>query len=150
MRRKMIALVLVFSMMFMCMSAQAADTTEGDVFYTLEAAEGENVTPRAVTSLNLGGLASGGYVYSSTSYYISNSDSKIKIDQVTWWAPTNDLVIGWYNTQTGNYYGSSVSGGNVSNLTITSSGVPDGLYKVYVMNYGTTTLESGTLIYNVK
>ena len=145
MKRKMLAIVIVFSMIGVCLFAQAAELTQDDVFYTLESVGGD-----AVTALNVGSLASGEYVYSSTSYDISSSDREIKIDQVTWWAPTNDLVIGWYNTQTGNYYGASVSGGNVSDLTITSSGVPDGLYKVYVMNYGTTTLESGTLIYNVK
>ena len=145
MKRKMLTIVIVFSVIGVCLFAQAAELKPEDVFYTLESVGGD-----AVTALNVGSLASGEYVYSSTSYEISCSDREIKVDQVTWWAPTNELVIGWYNTQTGSYYGASVFGGNVSNLTITSSGVPDGLYKVYVMNYGTTTLESGTLIYNVK
>ncbi|MBQ8813012.1 MAG: hypothetical protein IJZ85_00745 [Lachnospiraceae bacterium] len=151
MKKRLLGWALVLALVFSTSTAQAAVMVEdGDTFFTVESVGNQEISPLAVTALTLDGLKSGGYKYSSSTYYVSGEDSYIQIQQLTWWEPVNDIVVGWYNTQTHKYYGLAYSGGNISNRTISSEGVPDGMYKIYVKNAGSDTLQSGTLQYSVE
>lgn len=86
---------------------------------------------------------------SSETYYISNEDAMLTINSCTWSPSSQDVKIGWYNVDNKVTYTVTYDGGDISSKKINSSGVPNGDYKVCIINAGSKSI-TGALQYEVK
>lgn len=107
------------------------------------------VTPRSSLSISFTSLRADAKRTSSETYYISNEDAMLTIKSCTWDPSSQEVKIGWYNVDTGVTYTVNYEGGSISNKKINSSGVPDGDYKVCIINDGSKSI-TGALKYEVK
>ena len=60
-----------------------------------------------------------------------------------------DVKIGWYNVDTRVTYTVTYEGGDINSKRVNSSGVPDGDYKVCIVNGGSKSI-TGAMQYEVK
>lgn len=111
-------------------------------------AVGTDIMPYSAMSLVFSNLAPGARVYSAATYYISNEDAQINIYSCTWAPATQNIIIGYYNVDTGAIYGCSFADGEIDPIYITSNNVPDGEYQIYIQNTGTKNV-TGVLKYSV-
>ena len=86
---------------------------------------------------------------SSETYNIQDEDATLTITSMTWDFGAQELLVGWYNIDTGVDYFVRFTGGEVSDFDISSYHLPDGDYRVYVKNNGTRAV-TGTIRYNVS
>lgn len=64
-------------------------------------------------------------------------------------ATYQDVKIGWYNVDTRVTYTVTYEGGDINSKRVNSSGVPDGDYKVCIVNGGSKSI-TGAMQYEVK
>lgn len=151
--KKMIALflALVLTFSFVC-PAYAVSVDEDVVPELIELQENddgkdEGTMTRATLSLGFQ-LAPGRHIVSSESYYVSNEAGWMYIASATWNPPGEEIAIGWYRVETNKIYYVRYSGGSATAKIINCDGLPDGTYKVVVMNLGDQSV-TGALRYNV-
>lgn len=94
-------------------------------------------------------LGSGSRKTSSETYYISGEDAVLTINSCTWSPSSQDVKIGWYNVDTRVTYTVTYEGGDINSKRVNSSGVPDGDYKVCIVNGGSKSI-TGAMQYEVK
>lgn len=94
-------------------------------------------------------LAANEMKQSSETYNIQDEDATLTITSMTWDFGAQELLVGWYNIDTGVDYFVRFTGGEVSDFDISSYRLPDGDYRVYVKNNGTRAV-TGTIRYNVS
>ena len=94
-------------------------------------------------------LAANEMKQSSETYNIQDEDATLTITSMTWDFGAQELLVGWYNIDTGVDYFGRFTGGEVSDFDISSYRLPDGDYRVYVKNNGTRAV-TGTIRYNVS
>ena len=82
-------------------------------------------------------LAANEMKQSSETYNIQDEDATLTITSMTWDFGAQELLVGWYNIDTGVDYFVRFTGGEVSDFDISSYRLPDGDYRVYVKNNGT-------------
>ena len=85
----------------------------------------------------------------SETYYISGEDAVLTINSCTWSPSSQDVKIGWYNVDTRVTYTVTYEGGDINSKRVNSSGVPDGDYKVCIVNGGSKSI-TGAMQYEVK
>lgn len=148
----LMVLIMICSMACSACATEVVDNGDGP-WEVVEIEPGGNdddpVMPIAALSLSFSNLASRGVVYSADEYYVENEDSKIRINTATWQSANQDIGIGWYNVDTHYLYYASYSGGSLVNQRVTSQGLPDGDYKVIIINLGTKPI-TGTMQYTVS
>lgn len=154
--RKIISMIMVLimisSMACSACATEVVDNEEGSwkvVEIEPGGADDDPVMPIAALSLTFTNLESRGVVYSADEYYVKNEDSKIRINTATWASANQDIGIGWYNVDTHYLYYASYSGGSLVNQRVNSQGIPDGDYKVIIINLGTKPI-TGTMQYTVS
>lgn len=128
----LLALVMVFSL---SCTAFAADEVEYE-----PSAEETVITPRSSLSLSFTSLRPGARKTSSETYYISDENATLIINSCTWSPSSQDVKIGWYNVDTGKVHYVLYEGGEISDERINSKDIPDGDYKVCVVNAGSKSI----------
>ena len=122
--KKMLSVLLALAMVFsLSCTAFAVEEVEYE-----PSTEETIITPRASLSIPFVSLQTNSKELSSETYYISNEDAML----------TNKVT-----------YTVTYSGGDISSKKINSSGVPDGDYKVCIINAGSKSI-TGALQYEVK
>lgn len=81
--------------------------------------------------------------------YEPSTEETIIINSCTWSPSSQDVKIGWYNVDNKVTYTVTYDGGDISGKKINSSGVPNGDYKVCIINAGSKSI-TGALQYEVK
>lgn len=107
------------------------------------------ITPRSSLSISFTSLREDAKRTSSETYYISDEDAVLTITSCSWSPSSQDVKIGWYNVDTGITYTVTYEGGAISGKKINCSGVPDGDYKVCIINAGNKSI-TGAIKYEVK
>ncbi len=143
--KKLMSAILALAMVFsLSCTALAVEEIE------YEAPAGESIiVPQSSLSLSFTALRANAKKLSSETYYISGEDAVLTIKSCTWSPSSQNVKIGWYNVDTKVTYTVTFSEGEISDHKINSKGVPDGDYKVCVMNVGSKSI-SGALKYEVK
>lgn len=106
------------------------------------------ITPYASKSLFFNGPLDSGMVIGLDKYSIINADTTFEIIDCTWTPANEDISIGLYNNDTGDFYSRSFSGGDIPNTSIPTTGVPDGVYRVAVKFRKNCDMH-GVLQYNI-
>ena len=144
-----VVLITICAMAFWACAAEAADTGDGSLESVEVEPDGSDVMPIAALSLSFSDLASRGVVYSADEYNVAHVEPTIRIHSATWASANQDIGIGWYNVDTQHLYYASFSGGSLVNKRVTSQGLPDGGYKVIIINLGTKPI-TGAMQYTVS
>ena len=143
--KKMLSVLLALAMVFsLSCTAFAVEEVEYE-----PSTEEAIITPRSSLSLSFVALQTNSKELSSETYYISNEDAMLTINSCTWNPSSQDVKIGWYNVDNKITYTVTYGGGDISSKKINSSGVPDGDYKVCIINAGSKSI-TGALQYEVK
>lgn len=143
--KKALSVFLVLAMIFsFSCTAFAVEEVE-----SAPSAEETVITPRSSLSLSFTSLGKNARRTSSETYYISDEDAMLTINSCTWSPSSQDVKIGWYNVDTGATYTVTYDGGEIDSKRINSKGVPDGDYKICIINAGSKSI-TGALQYEVS
>lgn len=144
--KKVLSAVLALAMVF---SLSCTAFAVEEVPYEPVATEETNIVPKSSLSLSFTSLGSGSRKTSSETYYISGEDAVLTINSCTWSPSSQDVKIGWYNVDTRVTYTVTYEGGDINSKRVNFSGVPDGDYKVCIVNGGSKSI-TGAMQYEVK
>ena len=141
-------LLLCFSFPFSAMACEPSEDDPVNIITIDPATEADDlIQPYATLSFSFN-LTPGNYKTSSEVYYVSNSDAVLIITSCTWDNASEALGIGWYNIETGLiHYVRYTGGAAIGNIS--TSGVPDGEYKIVVLNLGDRDV-TGAIRYRVS
>ena len=143
--KKVLSAVLALAMVF----SLSCTAFAVEVPYEPVATEETNIVPKSSLSLSFTSLGSGSRKTSSETYYISGEDAVLTINSCTWSPSSQDVKIGLYNVDTRVTYTVTYEGGDINSKRVNSSGVPDGDYKVCIVNGGSKSI-TGAMQYEVK
>lgn len=140
----LLSLVMVFTLSSTAFAAGSVPLAPDPVGTTSDS----EISPYAVLTLSFSNLSAGIRKTSSETHYIEDEDALLTINSATWSLASQKVWIGWYNVDTGVEYYVEYSGGDISNSRINSKDVPDGDYRIFVKNVGTSSI-TGALQYEV-
>lgn len=147
-----LAAIMIMSMICTaCATENEGVTTEegGATIATEEISEDATVSEDNTIAISFYNLAAGACRNSSETYAIVKEDTRLNISSCVWSPVTQSVFIGFRNVDTNRIYGCTITGGSVRPISITSAGVPDGEYQIFVKNSGTKPI-SGTFNYWVS
>lgn len=141
--KKLLLLSLSFVLLFTLSCTAHASLAEFNDSYL----DTSLVQPRKLsTSIN---LEAGGEQSWGGPYYINNENITLKISSCTWSPPSQEIFIGYLNTSTNIAYGKTYSHGEITGQALSTEGVPNGEYKLYIKNKGTKSI-TGAINYSVQ
>lgn len=167
--KKFVSLLLVFVMIsLMSIPVYAAETNavevaggeKGAVYYGINEIKPEDIVrigTGAVPQNRNGGIpfdfagAIPNSVYSNfvEVYYSAGSTAVLEIDVCTWSPEYNNLEVGIYNWTTAENWYTTWPDGQIENEWIYFYNLSAGRYSVYIRNVGSSSLQTGYLLYKL-
>lgn len=141
----LIALLICFSF---TLSTMACEYSPENMVAVEPTTSDDGIQPWATLVISFN-LAPGGYKTSSDVYNISNEDGVICVTTCAWEPQAEQIGIGWYNVESNIIYYATGSNGDASNIRIGSAGLPDGDYRIAIINLGDRAV-TGTIRYYVE